>query len=44
MLKLGSKSFKLSFSSTRTENFQFYKLDLEKGQEQEIKLPTYVGS
>ena len=44
MLKLCSKSFKLSFSSTWNENFQFHKLDLEKGEEQEIKLPTFVGS
>ena len=27
-----------------TENFQMFKLDLEKAQEPEIKLPTYVGS
>ena len=26
-----------------TENFQMYKLDLEKAQESEIKLPTSVG-
>ena len=39
-----SKSFKLCFSSTWTENFQMYKLDLEKAAEPEIKLPTFVGS
>ena len=38
------KSFKLGFNSTCTENFQMYKLDLEKAQEPEIKLPTSIGS
>ena len=38
-----SKSFKLSFNSTQTKNFQVFKLDLEKAEEPEIKLPTYVG-
>ena len=28
-----SKSFKLGFSSTWTENFQMFKLDLEKAEE-----------
>ena len=37
-------SFKLGFSSTRTENFQMYKLNLEKTEEPEMKLPTSVGS
>ena len=32
-----SKSFKLGFSSTGTETFQMYKLDLEKAEEPEIK-------
>ena len=27
-----------------TENFQMYKLNLEKAEEPEIKLPTFVGS
>ena len=27
-----------------TENFQVYKLDLEKAEEQENKLPTSAGS
>ena len=26
------------------ENFQMYKLDLEKAEEPEIKLPTFTGS
>ena len=29
---------------TWTENFQIYKLSLEKAEEPEIKLPTYTGS
>ena len=41
---LCSKSFKLGFSSTWTKSFQMYKLGLEKAQETEIKLPTFVGS
>ena len=28
----------------RTMNFQMFKLDLEKAEEPEIKLPTSVGS
>ena len=32
------------FNSTWTKNFQVYKLDLEKAEEPEIKLPTSVGS
>ena len=39
-----SKSFKLGFNSTRTKNFQTYKLDLEKAEEPEIKFPTSTGS
>ena len=40
-----SKSSKLGFMSTWTENFQMYKkLDLEKAEEPEIKLPTFVES
>ena len=38
------KSFKLGFSTVGTENFQMYKLVLEKAEEPEIKLPTFVGS
>ena len=34
----------LGFSIVRTENFQMYKLGLEKGKEPEIKLPTFAGS
>ena len=39
-----SKSSKLGFNSTWTENFQMYKLDLEKAEELEGKLPTSIGS
>ena len=42
--RLCSKSFKLGLHSTRTENFQMYKLDLEKSEEPEIKLPKSTGS
>ena len=38
------KFFKLGFSSTWTENFQMYQLDLEKVEEPEIKLPAFAGS
>ena len=34
----------LGFNSTWTENFQMFKLDLEKAEEARIKLPTPVGS
>ena len=44
LVRLCSKSFKLGFSITWTENFQVYKLDLEKAEEPEIKLPTFIGS
>ena len=39
--RLFSKSFKLGFSSMWIENFQMYKVGLEKAAEQEIKLPTF---
>ena len=38
------KSSKPGFSNTWTMNFQMFKLDLEKAEEPEIKLPTSVGS
>ena len=38
------QSFKLGFSSMWTENFQMFKLDLEKAEEPEIKLPTFIRS
>ena len=33
----------LRFSITRIENFQIYKLGLEKAKEKEIKSPTFAG-
>ena len=38
------KFSKLGFISTWIENFQMFKLDLEKAEELEITLPTSVGS
>ena len=35
---------KSGFNSIRTENFQMFKVDLEKAEESEIKLPTSAGS
>ena len=34
---------KLGFNRTWTENFQMFKLDLEKAEEPEVKLPTSAG-
>ena len=42
--KVMLKSFKLGFNSIWTENFQMDKLNLEKAEEPEIKLPASVGS
>ena len=42
--RLCSKSFKLGFSNMWTKNFQMYKLNLEKAEEPEIKLQTFVRS
>ena len=42
--KIMLKSFKLGFNSIWTENFQMDKLNLEKAEEPEIKLPASVGS
>ena len=39
-----STSFKLGFYNMRTENFKMYKLGLEKAEEPEIKLTTFIGS
>ena len=38
------KILQASFNSTWTVNFQMFKLDLEKAEEPEIKLPTSTGS
>ena len=42
--KVMLKSFRLSFNSTWVESFLMCKLDLEKAEEQEIKLPTFAES
>jgi len=39
-----AQNFQLGFSSMWTKNFEMYKLDLEKAEEPESKLPTYTGS
>ena len=44
LARLCSKPFRLGFSSMWTKNFQVYKLDLEKAEEREIKLTTFIGS
>ena len=44
LARLCLKSFKLGFSGMCTKNFQMFKLDLEKAEESEIKLPTAVVS
>ena len=44
LVRLCSNSFKLGFNITWTENFQMFKLVLEKAEEPEIKLPTSAGS
>ena len=43
LVRLCSQSFKLGFSSIWTENFQLFKLDLEKAEEPETKLPAFIG-
>ena len=42
--KIMLKIFQVSFCNMLTSNFQMYKLDLEKAEEPEIKLPIYAGS
>ena len=44
LAKKCSKFSKPGFNSTWTVNFYVFKLDLEKAEEPEIKLPTSVGS
>ena len=44
LAKWCSKFFKLDFNSTWTVNVQMFKLDLEKAEEPEVKLPTSAGS
>ena len=42
--KVRFKISKWGFNSTWTKKFQMFKLDLEKAEEPEIKLPTSAGS
>ena len=42
--KVCSKFSKPGLNNTWTMNFQIFKLDLEKAEEPEIKLPTSIGS
>ena len=44
LAKQYSKFSKQGFNSTWTKNFQMFKLDLEKAEEPDIKLPTSIGS
>ena len=44
LVSLCLKSSKLGFSITWTENFQMFKLGLEKAEEPEIKFSTFAGS
>ena len=44
LAKLMLKILQARLHSTWTENFQMFKLDLEKAEEPEIKLPTSAGS
>ena len=44
LAKYCSKFSKPGFNSTRTVNFQMFKLDLEKAEKPEIELPTSFGS
>ena len=44
LVKWCSKFSKPGFSNMRTMNFQMFKLDLEKTEEPEIKLPTSIRS
>ena len=44
LAKKCSKFSKLGFKSMSTENFQSFKLDLQKSGKPEIKLPASIGS
>ena len=44
LVRLCSKFSKLGFSITWIENFQMFKLALERAEEPEIKLPAFPGS
>ena len=42
--KVKLKILQAGFNSTWIENFQIFKLDLEKAEEPDTKLPTSAGS
>ena len=42
--KVMLKILQVGLKSIWTENFQMFKLDLEKAEEPEIKLPASIGS
>ena len=44
LAKKYSKLSKPGFNTTQTENFQMFKLGLEKAEEPEIQIPTFFGS
>ena len=44
LAKCCSKFSKPGFNNMRAMSFQMFKLDLDKAEEPEIKLPTFVGS
>ena len=44
LVRLYTKSSELGFSILRTKNFQMFKLGVEKAEEPEIKLATFIGS
>ena len=44
LARLCSKSFKFRLQKYVNQNFQMYKLSLEKAEEPEMKLPTFIGS
>ena len=44
LARLCSKSFKLEFNGTGTENFHMFKLAFKGAEKPEIKLPTFTGS
>ena len=42
--KVMLKILQARLNKTWTKSFQMFKLDLEKAEEPEIKLPTFIGS
>ena len=44
LARLCTNSFKTGFNRMCTSNIQMYKMDVEKAEESEIKLPTSIES